>query len=108
MSNNRDKNIEEFAHMFKALSNPNRLKIFMRLTSCCLPGTVTSINPSTGEAGCACVGELGQDLEIVPSTISHHIKELRQAGLIRVERRGQKMECWIDPQTLKALKGFFS
>ena len=67
--------------MFKALSNPNRLKIFMRLTSCCLPGTVTSINPGTGEAGCACVGELGQDLDIVPSTISHHIKELRQAGL---------------------------
>lgn len=108
MSNYRDKNIEEFAEMFKALSNPNRLKIFMRLTSCCLPGTVTSINPGTGEVGCACVGELGQDLGIVPSTISHHIKELRRAGLIRMERRGQKMECWIDPETLKALQGFFS
>ena len=108
MSNNRDKNIEEFAEMFKALSNPNRLKIFMRLTACCLPGTVTSINPGTGEAGCACVGELGQDLDIVPSTISHHIKELRQAGLIHMERRGQKMECWVEPETLKALQGFFS
>ena len=108
MSNNRNKNIEKFAEMFKALSNPNRLKIFMRLTSCCLLGTVTSINPGTGKAGCACVGELGQDLEIVPSTISHHIKELRRAGLIRMERRGQKMECWIDPATLTALKEFFS
>ncbi len=108
MSNNRDKNIEKFAEMFKALSNPNRLKIFMRLTSCCLPGTVTSINPSTGDAGCACVGKLGQDLGIVPSTISHHIKELRQAGLIRMERRGQKMECWIDPEARKALQSFFS
>ena len=103
MSNYRDKNIEEFSEMFKALSNPNRLKIFMRLT-----GTVTSINPGTGEAGCACVGELGQDLGIVPSTISHHIKELRQAGLIRMERRGQKIECFIDPATLTALKEFFS
>ena len=81
MSNNRDKNIEEFAEMFKALSNPNRLKIFMRLTSCCLPGTVTSINPGTGEAGCACVGELGQDLDIVPSTISHH-----DVGFLRLQR----------------------
>ena len=108
MSNNRDNNIEKFADMFKALSNPNRLKIFMRLTSCCLPGTVTSINPSTGDAGCACVGKLGQDLGIVPSTISHHIKELRQAGLIRMERRGQKMECWIEPEARKALQSFFS
>ena len=62
---------------------------------------------STGEVGCACVGELGQDLGIVASTISHHIKELRQAGLIRMERRGQKMECWIDPETLSALRDFF-
>ena len=69
MSNSRDKNIEKFADVFKALSNPNRLKIFMKLTSCCRPGTVTSINPNTGAEGCACVGELGQDLDIVPSTI---------------------------------------
>ncbi|MCK5418049.1 MAG: helix-turn-helix transcriptional regulator, partial [Desulfobacterales bacterium] len=46
-------------------------------------------------------------LGIVASTISHHIKELRQAGLIRMERRGQKMECWIDPETIAALQGFF-
>jgi len=104
MSNYRDKNIEEFAEMFKALSNPNRLKIFLRLISCCQPGTHTSIESE----GCACVGELGQDLGIVPSTISHHIKELRRAGLIRMERRGQKIECWIDPDTIAALQGFFA
>jgi ArsR family transcriptional regulator len=108
MSNNRDANIKKFAEIFKALSNPNRLKIFLQLISCCQPGTVTSINPDTGDEGCACVGDLGQNLGIVPSTISHHIKELRQAGLIRMERRGQKIECWVDPQTLKTLQGFFS
>ena len=108
MSNNRDKNIEKFAVMFKALSNPNRLKIFLRLCSCCQPGTLRSINPSTELEGCACVGELGQDLGIVASTISHHIKELKQAGLIRMERRGQKIECWVDPSTLTALQEFFA
>jgi ArsR family transcriptional regulator len=107
MSNYRAKNIEKFAEMFKALSNPNRLKIFLRLVSCCQPGTITSIKNSAEPEGCACVGELGQDLGIVPSTISHHIKELRQAGLIRMERRGQKIECWVDPETVEALKGFF-
>ena len=108
MSNNRELNIDKFAEMFKALSNPNRLKIFMRLISCCQPGTVVSINRNTGTEGCACVGELGEELNIVPSTISHHIKELRQAGLIRMERRGQKIECFIDPATLTALQEFFS
>ena len=109
MSKRRYKNIEKFAEMFKALSNPNRLKIFLRLVSCCRPGTVTSINSKieSEEYSCACVGELGQDLGIVPSTISHHIKELRLAGLIRMERRGQKIECWVDPETIAALKGFF-
>jgi len=109
MSNYRDKKTEKFADLFKALSNPNRLRIFMRLVSCCQPGTITSVQEGMPESeGCACVGELGKDLGIVPSTISHHIKELRQAGLIRMERRGQKIECWIDPKTLSALQGFFS
>jgi ArsR family transcriptional regulator len=107
MSNNRDDNIEKFAEMFKALSNPNRLRIFLRLISCCSPKVVTDISSTSEPENCACVGELGQDLDIVASTISHHIKELRQAGLIRMERRGQKMECWIDSETLAALQGFF-
>ena len=108
MSNYLENNIEKFAEIFKALSNPNRLKIFIRLSSCCQPGTVTSINPNTGMVGCACVGELGRDLKIVPSTISHHIKELRRAGLIKMERRGQKIECFINPETLTALREFFT
>jgi ArsR family transcriptional regulator len=108
MSNNLNINIEQFSEIFKALSNPNRLRIFLRLIDCCKPGTVTEIRDDIGPEGCACVGELGEDLGIGPSTISHHIKELRRAGLIRMERRGQKMECWIDPDTLSVLRGFFS
>ncbi|MEE9421094.1 MAG: metalloregulator ArsR/SmtB family transcription factor [Desulfatiglandaceae bacterium] len=108
MSNYQAENIERFAEIFKALSNPNRLRIFLRLISCCQPGTVTTIKDNVEPEGCACVGELGQDLGIVPSTISHHIKELRRAGLIRMERRGQKIDCSIDPEALAALRGFFS
>lgn len=108
MSNNLNENIEKYAGMFKALSNPNRLKIFLRLVSCCVADETTDIRESVESEGCACVGDLGQDLGIVASTISHHIKELRQAGLIQMERRGQKIECWIDPGTISALKGFLS
>lgn len=108
MSNNTTLGVERFAEMFKALSNPNRLRIFMRLVSCCVPGTTTDIQVDTDSEGCACVGDLGKDLGIVPSTISHHIKELRHAGLIQMERRGQRIECWIDPETLNDLRGFLT
>jgi ArsR family transcriptional regulator len=106
MSNYRDKDIEKYAEAFKALSNPNRLKIFLKLITCCTPGTVTKIQDGMEDEGFACVGELGEGLGIVPSTLSHHIKELRRAGIIRMEREGQKVKCWIDPDMLKSLKSF--
>jgi len=104
------KNIEQYAEMFKALSNPNRLRIFLRLISCCSPGTVWSLPEKSNFAseGCTCVGDLGQDLGIVPSTLSHHIKELRQAGLIKMKRNGQKIEYFIDPKAVATLKEFFN
>ncbi|WP_396266326.1 ArsR/SmtB family transcription factor [Halobacillus amylolyticus] len=42
------------------------------------------------------VGELGERLNIVPSTVLHHLKELRQAGLIRMDRKGKNIECLVD------------
>jgi ArsR family transcriptional regulator len=89
--------------MLKALSNPNRLKIFLRLINCCPPGRVSCITDNMS----ACVGEVSKDLGIVPSTVSHHIKELRQSGLVNVKRRGQNIECWIDSKKLKELTSFF-
>jgi ArsR family transcriptional regulator len=109
MSNIQEAQIAEYAEKFKALSNPNRLKIFLRLVSeCCISISEDELEGEVGSQGCACVGDIGKFLGIVPSTISHHLKELRQAGLIKMERRGQKMECWIDPKTVKAMGAFFS
>ena len=104
MSNNKNIQFDRFADIFKALSNPNRLKIFQRLASCCRPGTISVIDACET----ACVGDLGRELDIVASTVSHHIKELRQAGLIRTRGRGQKIECWIDPEIVDQLRRFFS
>lgn len=100
----RKRELEGYAEKFKALSNPNRLEIFLQLVQCCVPGTVCSMD----DAGRACVGDLGNSLGIAPSTVSHHVKELVRSGLIRTERRGQKIDCWVDPQALQALAGFFS
>jgi ArsR family transcriptional regulator len=103
MSKYKNSQLEEFAEIFKALSNPNRLKIFKRLTACCAPGTVCVLD---GGAGTAYVGELSKEVDIAPSTVSHHIKELKRAGLIRTRRQGQKIECWVDPQILQSIKDF--
>jgi ArsR family transcriptional regulator len=106
MSNYRkdDEEIQKLSDIFKALSNSNRLRIFLRLVMCCSEGTRWEVPPE----GCACIGELGQDLSIVPSTISHHIKELHRAGLIQTERDGQQIRCWIEPEMLRYLAEFFT
>ena len=104
MSNYRNINAKEMANSFKALSNPNRLQIFQRLLSCCEPGTACSADTVNG----FCVGELGEDLEVAPSTLSHHIKELQHAGLIKTQRRGKNIECFVDADKVRLLNDFFS
>ncbi len=104
MSNCCGFNIEELADAFKALSNPNRLQIFQRLVSCCTPGTLCSVEDLNG----LCVSELGEDLSVAPSTLSHHIKELQHAGLIKTQRRGKNIDCFVDPEKVELLKQFFN
>lgn len=90
--------------MFKALANPHRLALFHRLTTCCVPGVACNADEALRHN----VGELGEGLEIAPSTLSHHLKELNRAGLVQMQRRGKNVECWVEPATLEALANFIS
>ena len=94
---------QRLADIFKALSNPHRLKIFMQLACCPVEGTEGNADGQI----CECVGSLGKDLGIASSTVSHHLKELHRAGLIKMRRQGQHIMCWVDPQILEALTEFF-
>jgi DNA-binding transcriptional ArsR family regulator len=107
MSNNQKIDLDMMADIFKALSNPNRLKIFLRLTTCCRPGTV-GLYDSEADVDTMFVGDLGRDLDVGKPTVSHHIKELRRVGIIRTERRGQNIACWVDPDIIDELKAFFT
>jgi ArsR family transcriptional regulator len=104
MSKYRKRDVDRFASIFKALSHPQRLRIFLKLIARCLPEgrCETSV-----EGMRCCVGDLGKDLGLAASTVSHHIKELRSSGLMHVERRGRKIECWISGSTLQLLASFF-
>ncbi len=95
--------IQQRSEMFKALGNSHRLAIFQQLTQCCQLGTVCSMDDALRFT----VGEIGSSLDIAPSTVSHHLKELFRAGLIQTRRKGKNIECWIEPKTLDELSAFF-
>jgi DNA-binding transcriptional ArsR family regulator len=96
-------NMERYALAFKALAHPHRLAIFLRLARCCEARGCTA-----EECSRLCVGELGRGLRIGAPTVSHHLKELTRAGLIRTRRRGQNTECWVAETTLDDLARFFA
>lgn len=101
-------NAPDFALMFKALGDPTRLHIFEFLRGCCCPvavednGDVRPVaGPTVGEVCCHVTGA-----QRINSTISHHLKELRLAGLITIERRGKNMICGVNREAVAALTVF--
>ena len=104
MSNFRTTNVDRMAGMLKALGNPHRLRLYLTLVSCCPPGTECRIEE---EAVPQCVGDLARELDLAPSTVSHHLKELRTSGLLEMERRGQRIECRASAEAYEELCGFF-
>lgn len=54
-----------------------------------------------------CISEIGAELEIAPSTLSHHVKELANAGLVSTERQGKNILCRIDSDKVNQLADFF-
>lgn len=103
MSEYRPNRISRYVQMFAALSNPNRVAIFLRLASSyCKPGDICSPREMD-----LCVGDLGKYVGIAPSTVSQHLKIMNRAGLITMERHGKVVKCRVDPDAVKELGDFF-
>lgn len=85
----------ELAKVFKALGDPVRLRLM-------------SMIASRGQGGEICVCELTPAFDLSQPTISHHLKLLRQAGLIDCERRGTWVYYWVLPGVLDRLGAFLT
>jgi len=107
MSNNSIDDLDRLAAAFAALSNPQRLRMFVKLASSGCASESRKEKPEL-TAGFCCATEVGDGLDLAASTVSHHLKELRQAGLVHVERRGRRIDCWASQETLELLASFFA
>ncbi len=102
MSNSsRTPDLHELASIFKALSDPNRLAILQMLRDEC-GGECRFDDGVDGRT----VSEIAGCCEVGLSTVSHHLKELRRAGLIECVRRGQCVCCSLSRRAQRALEAF--
>lgn len=99
------KDSQDLAAAFRALGDPTRLGIFRTLCRCAA-GVEVDEAGQCRPAGSLSVGEVCCRIGGSLSTISHHLKELRQAGLIRTERRGRWIYCSIAPSALASMRSF--
>lgn len=97
MIRQRPADLDRLARAFKALSNPNRLAIYLEV----LQQTRTEVK-SCG------ISELIDRLDIGAPTVSHHTKELVDAGLITVQREGRFIRCTLDEPMRELLHRFFA
>lgn len=78
---------ETLAAALKALADPTRLRLFSRIAA---------------TAGETCVCDI-QDVGVSQPTVSHHLRKLREAGLIDCQRRGTWVYYWAVPGSLDLL-----
>lgn len=84
----------ELAAAFKAIGDPVRLQLLSMIAS--------------HEGGEVCVCDLTPAFDLTGPTISHHLRVLREAGLIDHERRGTWVYYWVIPAKLTALSALLT
>jgi ArsR family transcriptional regulator len=84
---------DRLAAVAKALSDPVRVQL---------------VDVLRQHAGQVCVCELVPLFDIAQNTLSHHLKKLRDAELVGVERRGLFAYYYVKPEALEDLNSWLS
>jgi len=87
-----DEVLQEKANLFKALAHPARLQIlqFLSKTKNCISG------------------DISDELPLSRTTVNQHLKELKDAGLIKGHIEGVKMKYCLDGEKVKEMKTLLS
>jgi ArsR family transcriptional regulator len=84
---------ERMARIAKALGDPIRLQL---------------VDVLRKHAGKVCVCELVPLFDLTQPTVSHHLKKLREAGIVGSERRGLWAYYYVIPESLKEFSAWLS
>ncbi len=79
--------IETLSDIYKALADPTRLRLLRLLTG----QSIVFCGGQCDGQTFLCVGALAEKLKVTQSAVSQHLRILRQAGLVKGERRGAFM-----------------
>jgi len=88
----KEESIADYADMLAAMGSEARLRIMRRLLAAHPDGMV--------------VGDIATELEVPPSTLSHHLDKLRNENLARVQREGTFLRYTANTKALERLLGF--
>lgn len=91
-SERRYPGLEETARLFKALADETRLAILRQLQ----------------EQGEVCACNFLACCELAQPTVSHHLKVLREAGLVKTEKRGLWVYYTLNPEKLREARAWLS
>src|SRR5215510_10806808 len=78
---------KRFQKVAKALADPRRFEIFQKI--------------ATARAGGLCCGAVCEEFPVSQATISHHLKELTEAGLLESRSEGQFKFWSVNTETMK-------
>ena len=87
-----NENIPRYADMLSAIGTESRLRIMQLLLTAHPDGLI--------------VGDIGSELDIPSSTLSHHLDKLKNENLVRVRREGTFLWYSANEEALQELIGF--
>jgi ArsR family transcriptional regulator len=101
---------DDILPILRALADPTRLAVFQCIRGC---GGAAGYDMATGlcdgsTEGGAAVCDIRCQVPCAPSTLTHHLNTLRDAGLIETHKRGRFVYVRLRPDALMRLTAFFA
>jgi DNA-binding transcriptional ArsR family regulator len=94
--------INKLSELFKIFSDPTRLKMIKLIGEGSSEITLGNCSPEscTGKGGPLCVNAMVNRLDVSQSAVSQHLRVLRQAGIVRGERKGSFVHYSLNQDNL--------